>query len=222
MKWRFFETKKQPFNMIKNLIFDFGGVIVDCEKEGAIKHFTEIGLPNANTYFGQFSQTGIFGAIEEGELTAQEFCTELGKLCQKEISFKEAQYGWMGFVAGMDEQKLTFLENLRKEYRLLLLSNTNPFVMEWARSKQFCSMKKPLDDYFDRIFTSYELGSAKPNKAIFEKMIKKAEINPQESLFIDDGEKNIATAQALGLHTFQPENASDWRASLTQLLSAMK
>lgn len=197
--------------MIKNLIFDFGGVIVDCDKEGAVKHFEEIGLADASHYFGQFSQAAIFGDVEEGKLTADEFCKELGLLCHKEITFKEAQYGWMGFVAGMDERKLDFLEELRKSYRLLLLSNTNPFVMDWARSTQFSSTGKSLDAYFDEIYTSYELGSAKPSPTIFEKMICKANIKVHDSLFIDDGNQNITTAKKLGFHTFQPKNASDWR-----------
>ncbi|MDD4610100.1 MAG: HAD family phosphatase [Bacteroidaceae bacterium] len=205
--------------MIKTIIFDFGGVIVDVSKQGAIDNFTTIGLPNAATCFDEFKQTGIFNEVEEGSIDATEFCKKLGVMCQKEISFEQARYGWMGFVGGLQVEKLDFLLELRKKYKLLLLSNTNPFVMSWARSENLSERRLPLDHYFDKLYMSYDCGYTKPGEAIFQYMVRDANIKVEETLFIDDGAHNIATAKRLGFQTFQPKNATDWREELIALLS---
>ena len=62
------------------------------------------------------------------------------------------------------------MEELRRDYRLYVLSNTNPFVMDWARSSEFSPAGKPLDAYFDKLFLSYEMKCMKPDRAIFDRM----------------------------------------------------
>ncbi len=204
--------------MIKNIIFDFGGVIVDISRSKAVKRFKELGVTNAEELLDKYHQKGIFLEVEDGRITAEEFCSKLGALAHREFSFEEAQYGWLGFMTDVPLYRLEYLEELRKKFNLYLLSNTNPFIMSWARSKDFTSLRKPLDDYFDKLYLSFQVGSVKPDKAIFEYMIKDTQLNPAESIFVDDGSANIEIGQELGFKTMQPINGEDWREKLCFML----
>ena len=115
--------------------------------------------------------------------------------------------------------KLDFLEDLRiKGYNLFLLSNINPFVMDWARSSAFSEYGKPLNYYFDKMFCSYEMGVTKPSKEIFDRVIAEAPLLPEETLFIDDGSRNVEMGRKLGFHVYQPQNREDWRGVISDLL----
>lgn len=205
--------------MIKNIVFDFGGVIVDIDRDKAVQAFIKLGLADADTRLDKYHQTGIFQELEEGKLSADEFRQELGKLCGRELTMEETRHAWLGFFNEVDLRKLDYIQELRKKYHLYLLSNTNPFVMSWACSPEFSSKSIPLNDYCDRLYLSYQVGYTKPAPQIFDFMIKDANLIPSETLFVDDGASNIKIGKELGFNTFQPENGADWRDSLTEILS---
>ncbi len=203
---------------IKNIVFDFGGVIVNFSREAAVKKFEEIGVANANDLLDAYHQKGAFLQVEDGTINAEEFRIILSELAGKELTYEQVKEGWLGFMLDVPQYRLEYLLELRKKYKLYILSNTNPYVMSWARSNDFTIAGRPLDDYFDKIYTSYELKAVKPGKSIFELMIKDADMLPGETLFVDDGPANIKMAKELGMMTFQPINGEDWRDDLTALL----
>lgn len=203
---------------IKNIIFDFGGVIADLNRDNAVRAFRSMGMENAEEILDQYHQKGIFLQIEDGRITPEEFCAELGKLCHRTITFEEAKAGWLAFFADVPQYRLDYLFELKKRYKLYILSNTNPFVMSWARSNEFTAAGKPLDHYVDKIYTSYELKTTKPDREIFDHLIKDADIDPAEILFVDDGAANIKMGKEIGFHTFQPENGEDWRLKFEAVL----
>lgn len=203
---------------IKNIVFDFGGVIVNFSREAAVKKFEEIGVANANELLDAYHQKGAFLQVEDGTINAEEFRVILSELAGKELTYEQVKEGWLGFMLDVPQYRLEYLLELRKKYKLYILSNTNPYVMSWARSNDFTIAGRPLDDYFDKIYTSYELKAVKPGKSIFELMIKDADMLPGETLFVDDGPANIKMAKELGMMTFQPINGEDWRDDLTALL----
>ena len=203
---------------IKNIVFDFGGVIVNFSREAAVKKFEEIGVANANELLDAYHQKGAFLQVEDGTINAEEFRIILSELAGKELTYEQVKEGWLGFMLDVPQYRLEYLLELRKKYKLYILSNTNPYVMSWARSNDFTIAGRPLDDYFDKIYTSYELKAVKPGKSIFELMIKDADMLPGETLFVDDGPANIKMAKELGMMTFQPINGEDWRDDLTALL----
>ena len=67
--------------MIKNIAFDFGGVIVDLDREEAVQAFIRLGLENAGRILDKYHQTGIFQELEEGKLSEESFREKLGILC---------------------------------------------------------------------------------------------------------------------------------------------
>lgn len=207
--------------MIKNLVFDFGGVIVDFEFSRALAAFERVGLKNPTEYLDSFHQRGFFMELESGRIGADEFVRRLSECAEREVSYAEAREAWLGFfLMPVPPERLACLEELRRDYRLYVLSNTNPFVMDWARSSEFSPAGKPLDAYFDKLYLSYEMKCMKPAREIFDRMASDAQLIPAETLYIDDSAANAAAGAALGYRTLCPESNADWREELRWALEA--
>ncbi|WP_080903683.1 HAD family phosphatase [Parabacteroides sp. Marseille-P3160] len=207
---------------IKNIIFDLGGVIIDLEREQSVKRFIEIGVSDAETLLDPYEQKGIFLELENGSLTFPQFCDKLRAHTGKNISEEAISHAWKGFIMDVPAYKLEYLLELRKKYKLYLLSNTNPVIMDWARTPQFTPAGRPITDYFDKIYASYEIGITKPDPAIFEYMIRDAGLDPSESLFVDDGKRNVEVGEEFGFLTYQPFNKEDWRKPVQAILDQSK
>lgn len=205
--------------MIKNIVFDFGGVIVTIDQKQAVRHFEEIGLKNAAECLDPYTQSGIFGDLEEGKITAETFRAELSKMVGRELSYGECEYGWRGYCKELPYKNLQTLLKLKEDgYRIILLSNTNPFMMGWADSDNFDEHGHSLSFYFDAMYRSYEVGMMKPSVEIFRHLVDSEKINPAETLFVDDGSRNIKAAETVGMKTFQPENGKDWTKNIFEYL----
>lgn len=92
-------------------------------------------------------------------------------------------------------------------------------MMSWALTKKFDGGKASLDDYFDSLYLSYRLGVMKPDPKFFQIVLENEHILPEESLFIDDGLRNIEVADRLGFNTICPQNGADWTLQLMERLS---
>ena len=206
--------------MIKDIVFDFGGVLTTIDTDRALARFNELGLANPKDYINSYCQKGPFFALENGDIDAGQFCDELGKLCKRSITYDDAKYAWCGFITEVHEDFLEFLQPLRSTYRLSVLSNTNPFIQGWARSPQFTSCGKSLDDYFDMLFLSYCMKCSKPGEEIYRKMLADGGMVAGETLFIDDSDKNLEAAARVGIKTLKVENGEDWRGKLLQFLGS--
>lgn len=205
--------------MIRNIVFDLGGVIMTICQDEAIKRFKSIGLKNVENYLNPYTQTDIFGDIEEGKISAEQFREKLSELIGKEVTYEECKFAWLGYRQDVPLRNLDILRKLKAQgYKLILLSNTNPFMMSWGLSGEFDGNGNSLESYFDSLYLSYKLGVMKPNKKIFQYIIDNEKIQPGESLFIDDGERNINAARLLGFKTLCPINGEDWTKELIEIL----
>ncbi len=200
---------------IKNILFDFGGVIVSLNKQQALDRFTEIGFPNIQEYLGEFRQKGIFLEYEEGKISPEEFYKEFRRLSGSTASDAEIDSGWLAFLAGIPEYKFQLLKDLRKKYNVYLLSNTNPSVMGWAFTKDFSPEGLNIGDFFDKCYLSYEIGSAKPDREIFDFILADSKMDPSETLFLDDGKANVEIGQKLGFQTYMANQDEDLRKVFT-------
>lgn len=207
--------------MIKTVIFDFGGVVAHFIREGAVRRFEQLGLADADAQLDHYCQNGIFLELESGAITAEGFRARLSEMCGREVSHDEARWAWLGFFTETPTAKLDYIAALRPRYRTYVLSNTNPYIMSWARSAELSEQGRPLDDYFDEIFASYELGVVKPSARFFEHVLTATNSRPEETVFVDDGPHNVEAAKALGIHTLCPANGEDWREELTALLDRL-
>ena len=205
--------------MIKNLIFDLGGVIITLAPEEALRRFKSLGLENAEEQMDAYTQMGIFGLVEEGKISAETFLEELSRQVGREVTYDECRHAWLGYAKEVPQRNLDALLRLRSEgYRLILLSNTNPYMMSWVRSPEFDGHGHGIDYYMDACYLSYQLGVMKPDTEFFHKVLVTEKIMASETLFLDDGPRNVAVASQMGIRTFCPENGADWTSKLYEYL----
>ncbi len=205
--------------MIKTIAFDLGGVIITIDQPQAISRFKEIGATQVEDYLNPYTQTGIFGDLEHGLISAEEFRVALGELMGKEFTYEQCAYAWQGYAKDVPQRNLDIVMRLRQEgYRVVLLSNTNPYMMDWAMSPAFDGKGHPLSYYFDHCYLSYQLKKMKPSEDIFREVLRQEQTFPDEVLFVDDGPRNVAAASQIGFRTFCPENGSDWTEEIYKFI----
>lgn len=208
-------------SIIKNLVFDFGGVFAKIELQGCVEAFRSLGFKDVDEYLNPYQQKGFFGDLEAGRITAEEFRRCISEHCCREVSWEDCQKGWLGFMAGVEQANLEELLKLKNEgYNLALLSNTNPFITSWFRSDKFDGNGHGIGYYIpqEHQYLSFEQRCMKPGREIFEKMLSGEGFVPDETMFVDDGAINLNTAKELGLHTFQPLNGENWGCRLEEAL----
>ncbi len=208
--------------MIKDIVFDFGGVLTLLDTEKALQSFRDLGINNPEEYINPYLQNGPFFLLENGDITAEEFCEELTKIAGKTVTYEQAKQAWLSFIVKVQTDFLHYLQLLRPRYRLSVLSNTNPFIQSWARSTEFTTEGKPLDHYFDKLFLSYKMGCSKPSETIYRKMLLQGNMKAEETLFVDDGVKNIEAARKVGINTLKVVNGEDWREVLEKTITCYR
>ena len=205
--------------MITTIAFDLGGVIITIDQSQAIQRFKEIGAVEVEKYLDPYTQTGIFGDLEHGLISAEDFRKELGRLMGKEFTAEQCAYAWQGYAKEVPQRNLDTVTRLRQQgYRVVLLSNTNSYMMEWAMSPAFDGKGHALKDYFDHCYLSYQLKMMKPSEEIFREVLRQEQTFPHEVLFVDDGPRNVASASQIGFRTFCPVNGSDWTEEIYKFL----
>lgn len=204
---------------IKNIIFDLGGVIITLDQPQAVRRFQELGLTDAEERLDAYTQSGIFGDLERGIIDAEGFRQGLSQLIGREVTYDECRHAWLGYCRELPRRNLDALMRLRSEgYRLILLSNTNPYMMSWVMSSEFDGNGHSLEYYMDACYMSYKLGVMKPDTEFFHQVLLREQTAPSQTLFVDDGPRNVAVASQMGLRTFCPENGADWTKEIYKYL----
>jgi len=213
--------------MIKNLIFDFGGVVVPLNPEEAYRRFESLGVTDARERLGKYGQTGIFLQCENGSIDAETFRLQLGKLVQElsgstetpQFSFEQCEWAWRGYVTEVRRERLQNLLKLKETYNVLLLSNTNPYMTHWADSPAFSGDGHPISYYFHRTFFSYKMKDYKPSATIFQRVLTESGCRAEETIFLDDGPANVEAANQLGIHGLLVPKNEDWMPALQAKLN---
>ena len=185
---------------IKNIVFDLGGVLVDLDFKSAINGLQKAGFANGKEQLQAFDREGIFQKFELGEMTAEEFRTAIRENSSVELTDEEVDALWNAMLLEVPREKLELILHLRGKYMVYLLSNTNSIHWDYVCKNAFNYRGFRVNDYFEETFLSYEMHLAKPDKAIFEKVLQDANLLPEETLFIDDSEANCKAAEEVGIH----------------------
>lgn len=196
-----------------------GGVVLTLAQPQAIERFKALGLKDAEQRLDAYTQQGIFGDLEAGKISDEDFRRELSKLVGRELTWEECCHAWRGYCKDVPQRNLQKMQELRERgYRVVLLSNTNPFMMSWVMSDQFDGNGHSLMHYLDAAYESYKCGAMKPDPRFFNAVIEGEHLVPSETLFLDDGPRNIEAAEALGIHGLLVNNGEDWTGRIEEVL----
>ena len=195
---------------IKNLLVDFGSVLIDLDRQRCIDRFKSLGCTNVESLLSVCHQEGFFKLHEQGLITSAEFRNGIRQMSALPLTDTQIDEAWNSFLAGIPPYRLELLLRLRSKYKVYLLSNTNEIHWLWACRHAFPLRNYQVTDYFDKIYLSFEMKLLKPSPEIFKAVLSDAAINAEETFFIDDSEANCQTAQMLGIATYTPKAGENW------------
>lgn len=195
---------------IKNIIFDLGEVIVDLNFEKTERAFLELLDIKAQQLYNYKTQSPIFDQLETGKITPQQFRATLRDLSDNNVSDAAIDTAWNAMLLTIPAQKIQLVQNLRSNYQTFVLSNTNKIHIDYINEFLLPEHKiETLDEVFDFVYYSHEIGERKPDLKAYTYIINKHGILPQETLFIDDKLENIEAAKSLGIQTWHLTNRKD-------------
>lgn len=192
---------------IKNIIFDLGGVIINLSVEDTYKSFATLsGIPLAEVK-EQVHRSTFFREYEKGLITDAEFRHYIKSEFELQVADEEIDRAWNAMLLDIPMERIRLLEQLRGSYRLFLLSNTNNIHLQ-CFNKQVLELtgNHSLDVYFDNAYYSHLVKMAKPDVEIYEHVLKSNNLQPDQTLFLDDNTDNLAGANKAGIKTFHVQH----------------
>jgi putative hydrolase of the HAD superfamily len=187
--------------MIRNIIFDYGGVIIDLDYNRMKQEFEKLGVKNFDEHFSQLRQTPLFDLLEKGKISEHDFRDEIRKQTGLSLTDEQIDFAWNSVLGSIREEKIHFLTHFFSNHKIYLLSNTN-FIHLKAITKYLLRNhgRVNLDSLFDRVYYSCAMGMRKPEPEIFWKIMEDNSLKPQETLYIDDSPQHVEGARNAGLH----------------------
>lgn len=186
---------------IKNIIFDLGGVILNLDNQRTEDAFTSLGVKDIRSYFGHGYASAFFKEYEVGRITDKEFVDKIKALIGLDIPDQSIIDSWNALLLDFPPERIQLLKHLRKRYRTFLFSNTNALHLA-ALQQTFSSTfgnGTSLEDHFEKTYYSHILGMRKPDRAGFDYILKENELDPAETMFVDDAIANVEGAEQAGL-----------------------
>ena len=191
---------------IKNIIFDLGGVIYAIDYQATIKAFEGLGIKNFEQIYAKAGQSNLFDALETGKISKTEFLSEIKSYLNSSISDDDIINAWNAMLLDFMPDALKCLKDVSGDYRIFLLSNTNEIHIKEIRSRvgevfytEFCQL-------FEEVYLSHDLGLRKPHTDVFRHIISVKDLNPSETLFIDDSPQHVEGAVQAGLKAYHLKN----------------
>ncbi|MBW4889186.1 HAD family phosphatase [Mucilaginibacter sp. HMF5004] len=191
-------------NNIKNIIFDYGNVIYNIDFSLAQQAWAKLGITNVESFFGHKQQSSLFDAFDKGEITAAQFRDQIRLAANNDnLTDEQIDTAWNSMLLGIQPGTHDLLLQLKGKYRTFLLSNINAIHYDHIMGY----LKREFDfdgnaHLFEKVYYSHFMGMRKPNANIFEFVLQDSNLNPAETLFIDDSPQHLATAQKLDIQTF--------------------
>lgn len=174
---------------------------MDIRRLNCVASFERLGMKDADNFLGEYSQKGPFLQLEEGAISEEQFRDAVRQFIAGEVTDEQIDSAFCDFLVGIPKYRLEQLRQLKKSYNIYMLSNTNSIMWRSRIAEDFRQEGLEREDYFDGIVTSFEARSIKPDTKIFHTVVEKLGINPDETLFLDDSQKNLDAAAQLGFHT---------------------
>lgn len=182
--------------MIKNIIFDFGDIFINLDKQAPSREMAKFGIPHITPELDT-----IFKNYEMGLLESDVFLTSLQTYFNK-ATLDQIKATWNSIIRDFPEERLQFIEKLKQDnrYRLFLLSNTNALHIEFVKETMKLERFNRFENCFEKFYLSHDMKMRKPNANIYEFVLSENNLKANETLFIDDTKENTDSARQLGIH----------------------
>ena len=182
--------------MINTIIFDFGDIFINLEKQHAIGAFKELGLDGPNKELLAMNEQ-----FEKGEITETKFIEGFQKFLPN-ADVHDIRKAWNSVIGDFPLYRLEFLQLLSHKYKLFLLTNTDAIHISRFEHKVGVSFFSDFYQCFEKVYYSFEMGMRKPDPQIFSYILNKHDLSPKRTLFIDDKKENTDAAAALGIQVW--------------------
>ena len=185
---------------IHNIIFDFGGVIINIDPNRIGTILTQKGVDNLLELHEHLFSKDIYKRLETGHVSPQQFRDEIKSILSINVSNEDIDEAWNAIILDIPPERVRLLESIRNNYNTYLLSNTNSIHFDFynqyfARTFGYTG----LSDLFEKAYFSHEMGLRKPNPEIFRVVLADAGLTPEKTLFIDDNAENVKVANDVGI-----------------------
>lgn len=184
--------------MIKNLILDFGDIFINLDKPATARAMAKFGFTQITPKLD-----ALLKDFEKGIVSSDYFLTTIQKLFPK-ASKQDLTEAWNAILLDFPDYRLEFLEelSLEKDYRLFLLSNTNELHIDFVKKQMGSAKYNRFKSSFEVFYLSHDMKMRKPDAEIFEFVLQENNLNPKETLFVDDTTENTEAADHLGIKTW--------------------
>ena len=186
--------------MIKNIIFDLCGPIITLDLEMMNRRFRDYGVTAVEKPYQRMREEGLTKIYEQGLISTEEFCREVRRILQCDLSDEAIFDCWNTVVSDFPAHHAEVLKKIATKYRLFLLSNSDvvnaEFFKEYVNSHAGCDL---FSEAFETVFFSCDLKLRKPAPEIFAKILDTCNLETSETLFVDDCLKHTESAATLGI-----------------------
>ena len=189
--------------MIDTIIFDFGDIFINLDKEATPLALKKLGLKEWNSNLDTLNLD-----FEKGKISEMEFIIGLQNYIPN-ASIHQIREAWNAILLDFPLYRLEFLQMLSQKYRLFLLSNTDSIHIERFQHRAGISFYRDFYQCFEKVYFSYELGMRKPDADIFEFVIKEHNLLLKNTLFVDDNLQNIESVEKLGLQVWHLQKGEE-------------
>jgi putative hydrolase of the HAD superfamily len=196
--------------MIRNILFDFGGVIIDIDPPSVIYELMKMGVTNGLELHQHLSGHDAYVKLEKNEISPEGFRGLIRDFTKLPLTDAQIDHAWNTIIKDIPPARVELIKRLRKKYGVYLLSNTNAIHYEYYNlyvKKHFGYDR--LDDLFDRAWYSFQMGLFKPDPEIFRRVLHEGGLVAEETVFIDDLATNVAAAESVGLKGYHLKEGED-------------
>lgn len=202
-------VQKPDLKNIKNIIFDFGNVLLNINPALTAEAFKKLGIKDESDFFGGRSSIELMVKYERGQATSEEFIQAISASVSDKVTSEQIIDAWNALLLDFPSMRVELLQQLRSDYRLFLLSNTNQIHFEKYTQQFQAIYGYPLESLFEKMWFSHQIGLSKPDTAVFEFVLKDKNLNPAETLFIDDTLMHVEAARKSGIYGWHLTQGSD-------------
>lgn len=185
--------------MAKNLILDLGGVILDIDFKLTHLAFEAAGVSGFDQLYGQHKAAPFFVDFEKGKIPTAQFFDHIREICGCPLSDETIRDCWNALVIGFDPAKVNWLFEMADRYNLFLFSNTNIVHYQCFAPLFYQQWQRDFNTIFQKAYYSHEMGLRKPAADSFQFILNEQQLDPADTIFVDDTIANVNAAGELGM-----------------------